>query len=122
MDYKAFSSFTIIFGATLVVLVNCTFLWWRVWNGNQLNALLTKVGGIPAAICVCQCLIDIREYIDCSLAQPACLVLVECYVASHCLAVAPQSGAKQIFYCFLYYITLNSNCKAQKASKNLKKI
>jgi hypothetical protein len=36
--------------------------------------------------------------------------------------VAPQSGAKQIFYCTVYYITLNSNCEAQSASKNLKKI
>jgi hypothetical protein len=25
-------------------------------------------------------------------------------------------------YCLLYFITLNSNCKAQRASKNLKKI
>jgi hypothetical protein len=32
------------------------------------------------------------------------------------------SGAKQKFYCTVYYITLNSNCKAQRASKNLKKI
>jgi len=31
--------------------------------------------------------------------------------------MAPQSGAKQIFYC-----TLNLNCEAQRASKNLKKI
>jgi hypothetical protein len=36
--------------------------------------------------------------------------------------VAPQSGAKQIFYCTVYYITLNSNYEAQRASKNLKKI
>jgi hypothetical protein len=46
-------------------------------------------------------------------------------VASHCLAVVPQSGVtgvKQIFYCTVYYITLNSNCEAQGASKNLKKI
>ena len=34
--------------------------------------------------------------------------------------MAPQSGAKQIFYCTVYYITLNSNCEAQGASKNLK--
>jgi hypothetical protein len=44
------------------------------------------------------------------------------YVASHCLAVSPQSGAKQIFHCTVYYITLNSNWEAQRASKNLKKI
>jgi hypothetical protein len=31
--------------------------------------------------------------------------------------VAPQSGAKQIFYCTVYYITLNSNCEAQRAPK-----
>jgi hypothetical protein len=36
--------------------------------------------------------------------------------------VAPQSGAKQYFYCSVYYITLNSNCEAQRASKNLKKV
>jgi hypothetical protein len=36
--------------------------------------------------------------------------------------VAPQPGAKQKFYCTVYYITLNSNCGAQRASKNLKKI
>jgi hypothetical protein len=35
--------------------------------------------------------------------------------------VVPQSGAKQIFYCSVYYITLNSNWEAQRASKNLKK-
>ena len=29
---------------------------------------------------------------------------------------------KQFFYCTVYYITLNSNCEAQRASKNLKKI
>jgi hypothetical protein len=29
---------------------------------------------------------------------------------------------KQIFYSNVYYITLNSNCEAQRASKNLKKI
>jgi hypothetical protein len=44
------------------------------------------------------------------------------YVASHCLAVVPQSGAKQIFYCTVYYITLNQNCEARRAYKNLKKI
>jgi hypothetical protein len=43
------------------------------------------------------------------------------YIASHCLAVAPQSGAKQIFYCTVYYIALNSNCDAQRF-KNVKKI
>jgi hypothetical protein len=32
--------------------------------------------------------------------------------------MAPQSGAKQIFYCVVYCITLNSNCE----EKNLKKI
>jgi hypothetical protein len=35
--------------------------------------------------------------------------------------VAPQSGAKQNFYFTVYYITLNSNCEAQGASKNLEK-
>jgi hypothetical protein len=44
------------------------------------------------------------------------------YVASHHLAVVPQSGAKDQFYCTLYYITLKSNCEAQGVPKNLKKI
>jgi hypothetical protein len=44
------------------------------------------------------------------------------YVAGCHLAVAPQSGAKDQFYCTVYYVTLNSNCDSQKASKNLKKI
>jgi hypothetical protein len=35
--------------------------------------------------------------------------------------MAPQSGAKQEFYCTVCYITLNSNCEAWRASKNLKK-
>jgi hypothetical protein len=35
--------------------------------------------------------------------------------------VAPQTGAKEKFYCTVYYITLKSNCEAQRASKNLKK-
>ncbi len=43
------------------------------------------------------------------------------YVNSQCLAVSPQSGAKQIFYCTVHYITLNSNCEAQRASKNVGK-
>jgi hypothetical protein len=47
---------------------------------------------------------------------------VSSYVASHCLAVALQSCAKENFYCTVYYITLYSNCEAQRASKNLKKI
>ena len=50
------------------------------------------------------------------------LFWLSCYVASHCLAVAPQSGAEQNFCCTAYYITLNSKCIAQRASKNLKKI
>ncbi len=29
---------------------------------------------------------------------------------------------KENFYCTVYYITLNSNCEAQRASKNSKKI
>ncbi len=35
--------------------------------------------------------------------------------------MAPQSGAKDQFYCTVYNITLNPNCKAQGVSKNLKK-
>jgi hypothetical protein len=36
--------------------------------------------------------------------------------------VAPQSGAKQKLYSSVYFITLNLNCEAQGASKNLKKM
>jgi hypothetical protein len=48
--------------------------------------------------------IDIREYIDWSLAQPPALFWLSCYVTSHCLAVVPQSSAKQrkIFYYVLH--------------------
>jgi len=35
------------------------------------------------------------------------------YVASCHLPVAPLSGAKQIFYCTVYYITLNSNWSSE---------
>jgi hypothetical protein len=41
-------------------------------------------------------------------------------VESHHLAVPPQSGAKDQFYCTVYYITLDSNCEVQGVSKNLK--
>jgi hypothetical protein len=44
------------------------------------------------------------------------------YVAGHHLAVAPQYSAKDQMYCTAYYITLNSYCEAQRASKNLKNI
>jgi hypothetical protein len=72
---------------------------------------VTYLSGKKPALC--PTVIGIREYIDWSLAQPACLV----YVNSHCLAVAPQSGEKQHFYFTVYYITLNSNSEAQRASK-----
>jgi hypothetical protein len=32
--------------------------------------------------------------------------------------MAPQSGAKDQFYCTVYYITLNSISEAQRVSKN----
>jgi hypothetical protein len=43
------------------------------------------------------------------------------YVAGRHLAVAPQSGAKQFFYCSVYYLTLNLNCEAQRAPKNCRR-
>jgi hypothetical protein len=52
--------------------------------------------------------IDIRER---SLALPA-LLWLSSYVTSHYLAVLPQSGAKEKFYCTIYYLTVNSNCEA----------
>ncbi len=36
--------------------------------------------------------------------------------------MAQLSGAKYQFNSTVYYITLNSNCKAQRISKNLKKM
>jgi hypothetical protein len=36
--------------------------------------------------------------------------------------VVKQSGAKEIFYCTVYNITLDSNFEAWRASKNLKKV
>jgi hypothetical protein len=44
------------------------------------------------------------------------------YVASHHLAVAPQSGAKDQIYWTAYHISLNSNCEAKRVSKNLKNV
>ncbi len=39
------------------------------------------------------------------------------------LVVAPQSGAKDQFYCTVYRITSNSNCEAERVSlKNEKNI
>jgi hypothetical protein len=34
----------------------------------------------------------------------------------------PQSGVKQKNFCMVYYITLNSNCEAQRGSKNFKNV
>jgi hypothetical protein len=42
------------------------------------------------------------------------------YAASHHLAAAPQSGAKDLFYCTVYNITLNKSCDAQRVSKKMK--
>jgi hypothetical protein len=49
------------------------------------------------------------------------LIGLSSYVARHNLAVALQSDAKQNFYCAVYYVTLNSNCEAQRVSKELEK-
>jgi hypothetical protein len=43
------------------------------------------------------------------------------YVTCHHLAVALQYGAKYQFYCTVYYINVNSNCKAQRVSKKFEK-
>jgi hypothetical protein len=55
------------------------------------------------------------------LAQPAQPCFGCSYVASHHLAVTRQSGAKDKFCYTVYNITLNSNCEAQRISKNLEK-
>ncbi len=40
------------------------------------------------------------------------LIWLSSYVASHYLAVAPQSGAEDPFDCPVFCINLNSNCEA----------
>jgi hypothetical protein len=62
-----------------------------------------------------------QNLLDCLCGLPA-LFCLSSYVSSHHLAVAPKSGAKDQFYCTVYCITLNSNCEAQRVSKNLKKM
>ncbi len=52
---------------------------------------------------------------------PPALFWLRSYVASHHLAVVPQSGAKDQFYYTAYYITLNSNSETQRVPKILKK-
>ncbi len=66
---------------------------------------------------VCPC-IDIRELIDCSLVWPCAMFWLSRYVASHHLAVAPQSNFKDQFYFTAYYTTFNWNCEAQRIKKN----
>ncbi len=66
--------------------------------------------------------IDVREYIDDEWRDMPALFWLSSYVASHHLAVSPQSGAKDQFYFTVYNITLNSNCEAQWVSKKLKKL
>jgi hypothetical protein len=57
------------------------------------------------------------------LAKPAPgLFLLSGYVASHHLAVVPQSGAKDQFYCTVCHITLSKNCEDQGVSKKMKNI
>ncbi len=50
--------------------------------------------------------------------MPVCLVLAGSYVASHHLAVVPQSGVKDQFYCTVHYETLYQNWEAQGVPKN----
>ena len=61
-----------------------------------------------------------KQSIECTAIwhSPPALIWLSSYVTSNCLAVTPQSGAKQTFYCNVYYITLNSNCEVQSSSKN----
>jgi hypothetical protein len=60
-------------------------------------------------LCLNLLVIDIREYIDCSLAQPVWLDLVEYLCCQPLLSCGATSGSEQKFYCTVYYITLNSN-------------
>ncbi len=73
------------------------------------------------SIIISACCADMRQMHRCKRMHRL-LIGLGSYVASHCLAVAPQSGGKQSFYCTVYYITLNSNYEAQRASKNLEKM
>jgi len=41
------------------------------------------------------------------------------YVTSQHLAVVPQSGTKEQFYCSVYYLTLTLNFEAQSVFKKL---
>jgi hypothetical protein len=43
------------------------------------------------------------------------------YVASHHFNLAPHPCTKDQFYYIIYYITLNSNCEAQRVYEILKK-
>jgi hypothetical protein len=54
------------------------------------------------------------------LSQPPALFWLNSYVTSQHFAMAPQSGAKDQFYCTVYYITFNQNCESQKYLKNKK--
>ncbi len=44
------------------------------------------------------------------------------YVDSHHIALVPQSSAYDQFNCTFYYVTLNSNCEAQRIPKFFKEI
>jgi hypothetical protein len=56
------------------------------------------------------------------LKKLAALCWFSIYVASCHPAVMPQSSVKNQFNCTLNNLTLKSNCKAQRVSKNLKKL
>jgi hypothetical protein len=62
------------------------------------------------------------EYIDCSLAWSACPVLVDllCHEPPLCCGATIRCKRLILFKCLVH--KLNSNCEAQRASKNLIKI
>ncbi len=60
--------------------------------------------------------LDIRTLSIMTLGAKTLSLMTLC--ASHHLAVASQTGAKDQFCCTVDYITLNSNCEAHRVSKN----
>ncbi len=66
--------------------------------------------------------IDIREYIDCSLAQPSYLILIEKLCHQQPLSCGTPIRCKRTAFCTVKYITLNSISVAQRAYKNVKNV
>jgi hypothetical protein len=53
--------------------------------------------------------------------SPPALFWLSSYVTSYHLPVVPQLDLKDEFYCAAYFITLDSSCEAQRASKKIRR-